>query len=145
MAPQIVAFLCCQIYVIYASYITSLQWQKVHLYSLDSSGKIQSYTSVLRLFRQQLVTRRDSRVLEFFSPQDLCGNTRQSHYRAANQKTLFFSDFPSISPGDQLLTKEPDDSAYETREITSTQDFMTSSIKPHPNLLVTHFYPAMLY
>ena len=59
---------------------------------------------VLRLFGQQLVTRRDSGEMEFY------------FHRISAVKQLLQAvtgqPFFSASPGDQMLAKEPEDSGY---------------------------------
>ena len=45
-------------------------------------------------------------------PQDFCGKTMQAIMRQPIKKFIFFK-FSRVSPGDQLLAKEPEDSGYE--------------------------------
>ena len=74
---------------------------------------------VLRLFGQWLVSRRDSGELEFYHRR-ISAVKVASRYGAANQKIQFFSNSP-VSPGDQPLPKEREDSGYE---IDSVYRFM---------------------
>ena len=45
-------------------------------------------------------------------PQDFCGKNNASRNGADNQKFSFFSNSP-VSPSDQPLAKEPEDSGFE--------------------------------
>ena len=58
-------------------------------------------------FGHRLVARRDSGDL---LPQDFCDKTMQAVTRQPN---IFFFDLPRVSPGDQPLAKELEDSGYE--------------------------------
>ena len=67
---------------------------------------------VLRLFGQRLVARRETGVLEFYYRR-ICAVKQCKPLQAANQKINFFFEFSRVSPGDQPLAKEPEDSGYE--------------------------------
>ena len=73
---------------------------------------------VLRLFDQQLVARRDSQGTGILFLWDFCSKTMQAIMEQPKNKKIEFQ-FPSVSPGEQLLSKEHDDSGYQAQTYQS--------------------------
>ena len=70
-------------------------------------------TSVVRrLFDQRLVARRDSLELELYVNFWLAAPLQLASFYRRNHSVMKFQ-FPRVSPGNQPLAKEPEDSGYE--------------------------------
>ena len=57
----------------------------------------------------------------------------QAVLRGSQERTLFFFDFPSVSPGDQPLAKELKDSGYEIGTIPNPTRNPDSEVSLCPN------------
>ena len=68
--------------------------------------------TVLRLFGQQLVARRDSGVQEFYYRR-ISAVEQCKLLRGSQSKKIFFFEFSRVSPAAHPLSKKPEDSGYE--------------------------------
>ena len=79
---------------------------------VSHSWHINLVCRVHRLFGQRLVVRERLWGTGILLPQDFCGKTKQA-VRGSQSKKLIFFELSRVSPGDQPLTKEPEDSEFQ--------------------------------